>query len=84
MSIGEERYRQTRRNAISAFVASSTVAWGIWVFTSFTDHGFDPYVPWPLLIMLGSGWHLVQVIRLRRGIIEVQERRGPLRRRRRR
>jgi len=74
------KYQAMRSNAISAFVLSSAVAWGIWVYTSYTDRGFEPYLPWPLLITVGSGWHLVQVLRLRRGIIKVQARR--LRRRR--
>ncbi|MDQ4054584.1 MAG: DUF1707 domain-containing protein [Actinomycetota bacterium] len=50
----ELAWESERRNAIVGFVGASLVCWAIWIATSFGDEGFEPYFPWPLIVMAVS------------------------------
>ena len=45
------RYAAERRSAILAFIGPTLICWAIWVATSFGGGSFDPYFPWPLIVM---------------------------------
>jgi len=55
----ELHWQAERRNAIVGFFGASLVCWAIWLATSWSG-GFDPYFPWPLIVMAAS---LANVIR---------------------
>ena len=55
----EDHWHAERRNAIVGFFGASLVTWAIWFATSW-DNGFDPYFPWPLIVMAFS---LANVVR---------------------
>jgi len=44
-----------RREALWGFLAASLICWTIWLVGSWGPDGFDPYFPWPLFVMLGTG-----------------------------
>ena len=50
----ELAWESERRNAIVGFFGASLVCWAIWIATSFGDGGFEPYFPWPLIVMAVS------------------------------
>nr|WP_301539712.1 DUF1707 domain-containing protein [Nocardioides sp. zg-DK7169] len=47
----ERRYAAERRSAVLGFIGPTLICWAIWVATSFGSGGFDPYFPWPLIVM---------------------------------
>jgi hypothetical protein len=55
----ELAWESERRNAAVGFVGSSLVCWAIWVATALVG-GFDPYFPWPLIVMAASLANLVR------------------------
>ena len=71
----EQAYVRIRQRALSSFVIPSMVCWVIWVLTSFDPDGFDPYFPWPLFVMLGTGVRLMSVVINRGEILAEQQRR---------
>lgn len=48
-------WRSDRREALWGFLAASLICWTIWLVGSWGSDGFDPYFPWPLFVMLGTG-----------------------------
>lgn len=50
-----EEWRSDRREALWGFLAASLICWTIWLVGSWDSGGFDPYFPWPLFVMLGTG-----------------------------
>lgn len=48
-------WRSDRREALWGFLAASLICWTIWFVGSWGSDGFDPYFPWPLFVMLGTG-----------------------------
>ena len=55
----EVHWQAERRNAIVGFFGASLVCWAIWFATSWGS-GFEPYFPWPLIVMAAS---LANVVR---------------------
>ncbi|MQW75002.1 DUF1707 domain-containing protein [Nocardioides sp. dk4132] len=45
------RYAAERRSAILAFIGPTLICWAVWVATSFGGGSFEPYFPWPLIVM---------------------------------
>ena len=52
--LAEAHWRSERRNAVVGFFGASLVCWAIWVATSWGDGSFEPYFPWPLIVMAAS------------------------------
>lgn len=48
-------WRSDRREALWGFLAASLICWTIWLVGSWGSGGLDPYFPWPLFVMLGTG-----------------------------
>ena len=48
------RYQRGRREAVGRFVFVSTLCWVIWLFASL--RGDELMFPWPLFVMLGTGF----------------------------
>jgi hypothetical protein len=57
--LAEAHWLSERRNAIVGFFGASLVCWAIWLATSW-EGGFEPYFPWPLIVMAAS---LANVVR---------------------
>jgi Domain of unknown function (DUF1707) len=64
-----------RREAIWEFVSASLICWVIWLATGWGGDGFDPYHPWPLYVMLGTGVNVGRVLVQRQDIIDKEVRR---------
>ncbi|QIX26617.1 DUF1707 domain-containing protein [Nocardioides sp. JQ2195] len=62
-------YAKDRKDALWTFLSVSLLCWVIWVATSFGDGGFDPYFPWPLFPMLGTGINVGRMVFMRNEII---------------
>ena len=73
--MAEEEWRSERRNAVRGFVGASLLCWVIWVATSFGDEGFEPYFPWPLIVMAASLANLIRVMATREEIVRDEVRR---------
>ncbi len=69
------RYERSRREAVWRAIAVSTLCWVIWLATSFDSQGFDPYFPWPLFVMLGTGLNAGRIAFTRRDIVAHEARR---------
>ncbi|WP_166137979.1 DUF1707 SHOCT-like domain-containing protein [Nocardioides ochotonae] len=54
------RYEADRRAAILAFIGPTLICWAVWVATSFGSGHFEPYFPWPLIVMAAT---LVNLLR---------------------
>jgi Domain of unknown function (DUF1707) len=69
-----QRWEEARRHALVGFVGSTLVCWAIWAATSLDDGDFNPYFPWPLIVMAVSLANLVKTMVSRREIVasEVQ------------
>lgn len=52
--LAEGHWQSERRNAVVGFFGASLVCWAIWMATSWSDGTFDPYFPWPLIVMAVS------------------------------
>lgn len=61
-----DQWQAERRQALLSFLGPTLICWTIWVATSFGDGGFEPYFPWPLIVMAATGIHLVSTV-LNRG-----------------
>lgn len=55
----EVHWQAERRNAVVGFFGASLVCWAIWFATSW-DGGFEPYFPWPLIVMAVSLANIVR------------------------
>jgi hypothetical protein len=73
--LAEAEWEQERRNALLGLLGSSLVCWAIWVATSWSDGSFDPYFPWPLIVMAVSTANLIKVVVAREDSIRDQVRR---------
>src|SRR3954451_4132263 len=73
----ERRWAVERGQALTRFVIPTVICWAIWVITGFSraGHGFDPHVPWPLFVMLGTGAGLARVLMNKEGIVDEEQRR---------
>ena len=71
----EQAYLRIRQHALSTFLVPSVICWVIWLATSFGDGGFEPYFPWPVFVMLGTGVRLLTVLLQRAQLVEQQQRR---------
>ena len=58
----ELHWQAERRNAIVGFIGASLVTWAIWLATSWSDGRYDPYFPWPLIVMGLSLANLVKTV----------------------
>ena len=54
-------WESDRRSAVWSFLSASLICWAIWLATSFGDPTWDPYFPWPLFVMLGTGLNVGRV-----------------------
>ena len=71
----EQAYLRMRTGAVASFLVPTLICWVIWVLTSFGPDGFEPYFPWPVFVMLGTGVRLVMVTLNRAQLVEQQQRR---------
>ncbi|WKN50270.1 DUF1707 domain-containing protein [Nocardioides sp. Arc9.136] len=67
-------WESDRRSAILAFIGPTLITWAVWLATCFGDGGFEPYFPWPLIVMTATGFHLVRTLVAREELVreEVQ------------
>lgn len=63
----ERRYLKRRQDALAAFVIPSVICWVIWAWVVLGPGG-TPF-PWPLFVMLGTGWTWVQLITTRESVV---------------
>ncbi|WP_067436002.1 DUF1707 SHOCT-like domain-containing protein [Nocardioides jensenii] len=63
-------YTKDRKDALWTFLSVSLLCWVIWAATSFGGDGFDPYFPWPLFAMFGTGINLGRTLFMRNELIE--------------
>lgn len=61
-----------RRSAVLAFVGPTLICWAVWLATSFGDGGFQPYFPWPLIVMAATGFHLVRTLVAREELVAAE------------
>jgi multidrug efflux pump subunit AcrA (membrane-fusion protein) len=71
----EEAYLRIRQGALASFLLPTLVCWVIWALTSYGKNGFEPYFPWPVFVMLGTGVRLIMVTVNRQQLLEQQQRR---------
>jgi hypothetical protein len=69
------RYERARRDALWRAFAVSTLCWVIWAVTSFDGGDFDASFPWPVFVMLATGFHAGRIVYARRDIIASETRR---------
>lgn len=65
-------WESDRRSAVLAFIGPTLICWAVWVATSFGDGGFEPYFPWPLIVMAATGFHLVRTLVARQELITAE------------
>ncbi|WP_207619168.1 DUF1707 domain-containing protein [Nocardioides sp. IC4_145] len=65
-------WESDRRSAVLAFIGPTLICWAVWVATSFGDGGFEPYFPWPLIVMAATGVHLVRTLVTRQEMIAAE------------
>jgi hypothetical protein len=71
-----EAWRAQRRRALAGLLGgASLICWVIWIVTSFHDGGFQPYFPWPVFVMLGTGANLARVLANKQDMIAEEQRR---------
>jgi hypothetical protein len=58
----EMHWQAERRNAVVGFVGSTLVTWAIWLATAWDKEGFDPYFPWPFIVMAFSLANVVRTV----------------------
>ncbi|KRF17271.1 hypothetical protein ASG90_08190 [Nocardioides sp. Soil797] len=63
-------YNKDRKDALWTFLSVSLLCWVIWAATSFGGDGFDPYFPWPLFPMIGTGINIGRLMFMREEIVE--------------
>jgi hypothetical protein len=66
----ELHWQAERRNAVVGFVGASLVTWAIWLATSWSDGSFEPYFPWPVIVMALSLANLVRTLATKADSIE--------------
>ena len=71
----ELAWESERRNAIVGVVGASLVCWAIWIATSFGDDGFEPYFPWPLIVMALSLANAIRITVTRQDLVRDEVRR---------
>lgn len=67
-------YRKDRKDALWTFLSVSVLCWVIWLATSWDSGNLDPYFPWPLFAMLGTGINLGRTVFMRDEMITNNER----------
>lgn len=70
-----QRWEANRRQAVLGFLIPTLICWTVWVLTSLSSGDFDPYFPWPLFVMLGTGVNLLQLQLRRKDIVAEEQRR---------
>lgn len=68
-------WESDRRSAILAFIGPTLICWAVWVATAFGDGGFEPYFPWPLIVMAATGFHLVRTLVSREELVRAEHQR---------
>ena len=58
----EQHWQAERRNAIVGVLGASLVTWTIWLATAWDKDGFDPYFPWPLIVMALSIANVIKTV----------------------
>jgi uncharacterized protein DUF1707 len=58
----ELHWQAERRNAVVGFFGATLVTWAIWLATSWSDGKYDPYFPWPLIVMAFSLANVVRTV----------------------
>lgn len=71
----ELAWESERRNAIVGFFGASLVCWAIWTATSFGNDGFDPYFPWPLIVMAVSLANAIRIMVTKKDLVRDEVRR---------
>lgn len=68
----EASYVRERAGALWTMLSVTTICVVIWLVGSWdsAENELDPYFPWPLLVLLGTGFHYAQVVYERRQRIE--------------
>ena len=66
----ELHWQAERRNAVVGVFGASLVTWAIWLATSWSDGDFDPYFPWPLIVMALSLANLIRTVATKADSIE--------------
>lgn len=65
----ERRYRQQRQQALYGFLTPTLICWVIWIAAS----GLQSF-PWPIFVMIGTGFHLLRLTTSRQDTIQSIER----------
>lgn len=73
--LAEGAWEAERRNAVLGVLGSTLVCWAIWVATSWGDGAFDPYFPWPLIVMAASTANLIKVLVTKEDVVRQEMRR---------
>jgi hypothetical protein len=72
------RWESQRRQALSGFLVPTLICWTVWLFVGLdapSPAGFELHFPWPLFVMLGTGFHLMRVLLHRQDIVADELRR---------
>lgn len=67
-------YAKDRKDAVWTFLSVSLICWVIWLVTSWDGGNLDPYFPWPLFAMLGTGINLGRTVFMKDEMIASNER----------
>ena len=70
-----EKWEADRRSAVLGLVIPSIICWTIWAATAWGDDGFEPYFPWPLIVMAAALANLIKTAVTRQDSIDGELRR---------